>query len=99
MLNSDTRRLLLQQRAVLRRREVRDLHQRLSEMPMAERTSALIVSILDEPDKGAVQQIARAVTVIELLASKLGAHDKLVASMLFAAASSALAREAPRRCH
>jgi hypothetical protein len=95
----ETRRLLLQQRSIQRRREVRDLNQRLAAMPAIERTSALIVSILGEPDKGAIKQIARAVTVIELLASKLSAHDKLVASMLFAAASSELAREAPRRCH
>jgi hypothetical protein len=97
MLNSDTRRLLLQQRAVLRRREVRNLHQRLSEMPMAERTSALIVSILGAPDKGAVKQIARAIAVLELMAARMSGHDRIVASLLFAAAGAELSKDDGQR--
>jgi hypothetical protein len=69
------------------------------EMPMAERTSALIVSILDAPDHGAVKQIARAIAVLELMAARMSSHDKTVASLLFAAAGAELSDEGRHRWH
>jgi hypothetical protein len=73
-----------------RHQEACDLHERLASMSMAERTSALIVSILDAPDHGAVRQIARAIAVLEIMAARMNTHDKIVASLLFAAASAEL---------
>jgi hypothetical protein len=78
------------QRAAMKRRESRDLHARLAELPPVERASALLACFFDRPDMGAIPQLARGICVMEQLAKSLPRDEQDVVASLFARSAAEL---------